>query len=227
MIYGHRTTNPFLSRLIYEQTQDLFFAVMSSLIFAVSGCSSSKTKKEYAQISVPSPGDIATKSIGEELISQKLRTYSLGLTLPENYKIGKYTLLKGTYQLEKENEKGQWFEVSVNHKDYEDVLVRKSDGSLCVDKICQQLEYSISKSSFEKKDIKNSFQKTILYNGKIGNKITVSYREFSDGLARSAFTNEVSYDLSESKIIGYKGARLEVIKATNTDITFKVISGFD
>ncbi|WP_156949810.1 hypothetical protein [Simplicispira psychrophila] len=202
-----------------------YFAIIASLIFSVSGCSS--IKKEYAQISIPSPGDIATKNIGEELISQKLRTYALGLTIPENYKIGKYTLLKGTYQLEKENEKGQWFEVSVNHKDSENVLVKKDDGSLCVDKICQQLQYSIEKSPFEKKDIKNSFQKTILYNGKIGNKVTVSYREFSDGLARSAFTNEVSYDLSESKIIGYKGARLEVIKATNTDITFKVISGFD
>ena len=41
------------------------------------------------------------------------------------------------------------------------------------------------------------------------------------------FTNEVSYDLGESKVIGYKGARLEVISATNTNITFKVVSDFD
>jgi hypothetical protein len=37
----------------------------------------------------------------------------------------------------------------------------------------------------------------------------------------------VEYDLSESKIIGYAGARLEVIKATNTGIEYKVIKNFN
>lgn len=73
---------------------------------------------------------------------------------------------------------------------------------------------------------KNQFQQELLYNGKIGNRVALGYREFSGDLARPAFSNEVSYDLSESTTLGYKGARIEVIKATNTEITYKLVSGF-
>jgi len=58
------------------------------------------------------------------------------------------------------------------------------------------------------------------------NRIALGYREFSGDIARLAFSNELSYDLSESAILGYKGARIEIIKATNTELTYKVISGF-
>ncbi len=73
----------------------------------------------------------------------------------------------------------------------------------------------------------NSFQQTLIYNGKIGNRITLGYREFSNDTARPAFNNEVSYDLAESTTLGYKGARIEIIKATNTDITYRFVNGFN
>lgn len=69
-------------------------------------------------------------------------------------------------------------------------------------------------------------QQTLLYNGKVGNKLNIGYREFKGDLARPAFSNEVEYDLSESRVIGYKGASLEVLDATNRSITYKVISNF-
>ena len=72
-----------------------------------------------------------------------------------------------------------------------------------------------------------SFQRTLIYSGRIGDKINIGYREFSNDYARPAFNNEVEYDLSESKSIGYKGAELEVIDATNRSITFKVIRNFN
>jgi len=71
-----------------------------------------------------------------------------------------------------------------------------------------------------------SFQQTLLDSGKIGNKINVSYREFSADLARPAFNNEVEYDLLESSVIGYKGAQIEVIEATNQLIRYRVLSNF-
>lgn len=74
---------------------------------------------------------------------------------------------------------------------------------------------------------KNNFQQTLIYNGKSGSQISVGYREFSGDLARTAFSNEVTYDLSESKIIGYKGARIEIINATNQYIHYKVIKNFN
>jgi len=67
----------------------------------------------------------------------------------------------------------------------------------------------------------------LIYSGKVGNKINVAYREFSNNLARPAFNNTVQYDLDESNIIGYKGARIEVIEATNEYIKFKVLLNFN
>ena len=45
-------------------------------------------------------------------------------------------------------------------------------------------------------------------------------------MARPAFSNEVEYDLKEVTSINYKGARLEIVKATGESITYKVIKGF-
>jgi hypothetical protein len=56
------------------------------------------------------------------------------------------------------------------------------------------------------------------------NTLTLVYREFKDNLARPAFTQELKYDLSQNRIIGYKGARFEVVDAGNTMITYKVLS---
>lgn len=71
-----------------------------------------------------------------------------------------------------------------------------------------------------------SFQQTLIYNGRVGNRINIGYREFSNSLARPAFNNNVEYDLSSSKTIGYKGASIEVINADNSSITYRVLSTF-
>jgi hypothetical protein len=46
-------------------------------------------------------------------------------------------------------------------------------------------------------------------------------------MARPAFNNNVEYDLSESMLIGYKGAKIEVIEANNQYIKYKVIQNFN
>lgn len=84
-------------------------------------------------------------------------------------------------------------------------------------------KFSIVKEASAYQD---SFQQTLIYSGKIGDKINISYREFSNNSARPAFNNEAEYDLSESNVIGYKGALLEVLEASNTSITYKLIKNF-
>lgn len=71
-----------------------------------------------------------------------------------------------------------------------------------------------------------AFQQTLIYNGSVGEKINISYREFSNGSARNAFTNNVEYDMSKSNSINYKGAHIEVVSYDNTSIKFKVIKHF-
>ena len=73
----------------------------------------------------------------------------------------------------------------------------------------------------------NGFQQSLIYNGKIGSKINIGYRESSDDSVRPAFNNNVEYDMSESLTIAYKGAVLEVVDYTNTGIKYKLIRNFN
>ena len=50
--------------------------------------------------------------------------------------------------------------------------------------------------------------------------------KITEETARPALNNDVEYDLSLSNTIGYKGVLIEVIKADNNRITYKVIQHF-
>jgi len=73
-----------------------------------------------------------------------------------------------------------------------------------------------------------SFKYVALYQGKIGNKIRISFREFINNMARPAFTQDIEYELEKDgiTIIGFKGLRIEIIKVTNMNITYKVIKDY-
>lgn len=71
-----------------------------------------------------------------------------------------------------------------------------------------------------------NFQRVLEYSGKSGNAISVFYKEFNETFIRPAFTQEFKFDLGESNIIGIKGARIEVVQATNTGITYKILGHF-
>ncbi len=73
---------------------------------------------------------------------------------------------------------------------------------------------------------KDSFQQTLIYNGKDQNTLKFSYREYSNSQIRDAFTTNVTYDLNESNVIGYKNFKAEIIEADNMRIRYKIISGF-
>ena len=68
-----------------------------------------------------------------------------------------------------------------------------------------------------------SFKRELVYNGKSGNTIFILYREFKGNMARPAFSQEIKYDLTDSKIIGYKNARFEIIDADNLSVCYKTI----
>jgi hypothetical protein len=75
----------------------------------------------------------------------------------------------------------------------------------------------------------NSFKYTALYQGKIANKIKISFREFTNNMARPAFTQNIEYELKNdgTAMVGFKGLRIKVLKATNIDITYKVIKDYN
>lgn len=92
-------------------------------------------------------------------------------------------------------------------------------GEICIDKfMVTKKTQEIGKS--------NSFQRTLIYNGRIGNKLNIGYRESLNGSARTSFSNNVEYDLNESNVIGYKGAKVKVIDASNSYIKYKLLRNF-
>jgi hypothetical protein len=100
--------------------------------------------------------------------------------------------------------------------------------------ICDYLIASVSNSgpvkvrSAEYEDISRPyFKQELIYNGRVGNYIKFMYREISGNTMRAPFTQEVQYDLLEGNIIGFKGARIEIISSTNNLIKYKVIKMFD
>ena len=85
------------------------------------------------------------------------------------------------------------------------------------------IEYNTNQLPIKNDDY---YKQEFIYNGKVGNGIKFIYREFVNDYARPAFTQDLQYDLSEDKIIGFRGLRLEVINASNTKIEYKVIKHF-
>lgn len=75
----------------------------------------------------------------------------------------------------------------------------------------------------------DSFKYEVLYQGKVNNSIKISFREFKNDMARPAFTQDIEYQLEANKptVIGFKGLRIKVIKATNLDITYSVVKDFN
>lgn len=106
------------------------------------------------------------------------------------------------------------------HREQKICGVSTLNGKVCT----SNTDYKITKQQAMTAD---SFQQTLIYSGRIGNKINISYREFSGNVARPAFNNDVEYDINQSKTIGYKGARLEIMEATNEFIKYKVLSNFN
>ena len=68
-----------------------------------------------------------------------------------------------------------------------------------------------------------SFQAELVYSGKSNDVVKLIYREYLDGIARPAFTQELEYDLKESNEIRFKSILVEVLEATNSGIRFKVV----
>lgn len=73
----------------------------------------------------------------------------------------------------------------------------------------------------------NGFKRELVYSGVSKGTITLLYREFLNDMARPAFSQELKYDLGEGNVIGFKGARFQVVKATNLGIMYKVLKHLD
>jgi hypothetical protein len=194
------------------------------------------------EISEPTLGTVQTAQIGDNMLRQGHYMEHDALYLFTDASIGwAYTARQGYYLKKGEDEDSEFFLPSNEPEggqivksaladNWQSLQAYKQEQTLCIVTVfnvhaCQ------STVSFERRKRpvlqSDSFQQTLIYNGKVGNKLNIGYREFSNNLARPAFNNAVEYDLTESNIIGYSGARIEIIEATNEFIKYKVIQNFN
>jgi len=76
---------------------------------------------------------------------------------------------------------------------------------------------------------RDSFKYAALYQGKSKDSIKISFREFKDDMARPAFTQDIDYELAEdgTATVGFKGLRIQVLNATNLELTYRIIKDYD
>lgn len=99
-----------------------------------------------------------------------------------------------------------------------------SDSGINFIKSQNKIEYIQTKVIAKEEDY---FKQEFIYNGRIGNALKFIYREYVNDYARPAFTQDLQYDLSESKTIGFRGLRIQIINATNSKIEYKVLNYFE
>jgi hypothetical protein len=223
------------------------YLVVIAVGACLSGCVGPKGSytPTIQNISRPALGSIHTAAVGEEMVAQGTLSELDGVELLKENRIRGYTLSPGFYPMTSDDG-----EVTYHSYRYGEPMgdgfgalkagalvdpPKDIQASRTEQKICVVTVFGMKGCDTEnpyrrvKRPVlsENHFQQTLIYNGKSGSKINVAYREFSGSVARPAFSNAVEYDLSDSSVIAYKGARVRVIEATNESITFELLSNFN
>lgn len=213
----------------------------------VAGCAAPKFNYQpiTTNISAPPLNSINERDTGDELLKQgKYREHD-AIHVQSITKIGwSYTIHPGYFLKIGEDAEAEHYRVGGGESDagyiqksaladmHQSLMVKKVSNTICVISVINGVSCGDDGAAdFErvKRPIvsQDTIQRTLIYSGKVGNKINIGYREFSGNLARPAFSNSVEYDLTESSTIGYKGALLEILEATNRSIKYRVISNFN
>jgi hypothetical protein len=196
------------------------------------------------EISAPPLGVISTARVGDVMVEQGRYQELDAIRLRQTVKVGlvgTYTFTAGTYTKKGHTKQGEFFNESglpdtgrvqagAITDPFEAILLKPDGTTICGVSV---LGGTVCKDNVQVERIKvpnltaDAFQQTLIYSGKVGDKINIGYREFSGNMARPAFNNDVEYDLRESKTIGYKGALLDVVEATNQYIRYIVKQNFN
>jgi len=129
-------------------------------------------------------------------------------------------------------------------------------GGLCIDEttnrvtglywgtsLCMPIKENVDVRLSETREISDiSDTREFIYSGRSGNTLRFRYREYraqasggktctekvptSQKLIAEGFTQDLTYDLSDGNVIGFRNLKLEVLKVTNTDITYRLLSFF-
>ncbi len=90
------------------------------------------------------------------------------------------------------------------------------------------LQSEIGKVFFKKGKVysilKDTFSQELVYTGNDGHKLFLLYREYIGNMIRSPFIQNLVFDLSKSKILNIGKYTIEIIKANNQGLQYKVLN---
>ncbi|EGR2854045.1 hypothetical protein DMW08_23805 [Vibrio parahaemolyticus] len=231
--------------LIMKKALCYSLVLSTSLLF---GCASSPNiaynySGNTVTYNTPSNGQINTAYVGDSILRQDIYKEVEALNIQSPVKYGLYHFPSGNYEKIGNDDKYDFFEplsteetgAALNQEGNARIYVQAiavekgSNAQICPihaisGMACLNANFNVEKTKSKKEA---SFEQTLIYNGTAGSKINVGYRELANDKARPTFNNNVEYDLSKSKSISYKGAKIEVIEANNSSITYKVTSPFN
>ncbi|CAN5832377.1 hypothetical protein BH10BAC2_BH10BAC2_21930 [soil metagenome] len=216
------------------------YAIVFSFLLVLTGCASQikMTEPNRFATTIPEINTINEVEIGTSLVSKEGGYKYKALKLSKDAKIRTGNILKdvkegevfindsytSTYDLYSSinpTAYGSTYGIALSKSGGKAVTFYKSGAGIKFSKPNLDLEYSELLTPRPKKEY---YKQDFIYNGKVGNAIKFTYREFADDLARPAFTQDLQYDFTESNIIGFRGLRIEILSATNIKIQYKVLS---
>lgn len=219
--------------------------IMLAAVLLLSGCAGAPRQNympKTTSISEPPLNSINITQVGDVMLKQGKLTEHDAILVTQKISAGPYDIYPGLYLKTGENASVESYypggsnpgrvEKSPLADGWSSVIIKKgTPPQICVLTVYgTALTTCSSTHAVQRKKTngysEDSFQQTLIYSGKVGNKINIGYRESSNNYARPAYNNDVEYDLSESNIIGYKGAQLKIIEATNQHIKYQVLRNF-
>ncbi|EKT58495.1 hypothetical protein [Providencia sneebia] len=193
------------------------------------------------KISEPKVGSVNQVGIGEPLVRSGNMSEIDGIKVLNTVQIDlAYKVTPGVFKKVGSSDKGDFYMptntidsgsviVEVIGQPWESLLVKKETNELCV---VTEFNVFICDSGAQLERIKlsntdgNSFEQALIFNGKEGQNINVSYRKLGSNVQQQGFGNTIQYNLSESDIIAYKGVKLKVLDSRHESIKYEVLSNF-
>jgi hypothetical protein len=202
------------------------------------------SRPELRQVSTPAIGKPVTVSVGDDMLDQGTVAIAKGILLAEPDDIATRRFSAGFYPQTGEDADFTYHSFARGAVAGDGLGKAQGAGdvvSLRADKrkqqLCPLVRIRIAAFGLKACDSEHGytrierpiagagFRQTLIYSGRVGDAIRLSYRETGGGTPD--FTNQAEYDLSRSDIVTYKGARLRIVKADGQGISYVVLSGFD
>lgn len=213
-------------------------AFLGTSLILLTACQSTTPQVKMENISIPNIDIVSQASLGDRMLMQAKGftansvTVSSGEGINTSMSGGKYCeRVKGSNKYYSDDPQAiglkNGYGNVISFTNY--VTYNKKLNKVCAAPMScyDETEVSIEFKENDRCLVENSLQQIIEYNGRNGEILNFTYREFSDKMMRNSFTTNFTVDLSQGNIVTYKGSQIEVKNATNSKIEYKVLKNFN